>query len=522
MSKIIRDFSKETVNRILELIQLNEEDDTFFLFEWAEDEFVKQELEIQDYLDDVKKYHREMVDKHNLGYEEFIDIVYKVHMVDLNYGRRLESINDGMLAFVKQVNGLTEILAPNKMVLSSEQYHQQLKTIEQEYTEAIEEVKGELALYEENSIRVKPYTWQENFYSCIQGILMMGKEKSQPTFELLDWIFGTDYAEKLEETRRRKEIVELSENEINTELYSMSKEWSNKIWSGAIGGCVEVAECFTDVFAILSAGISGNRCGLYNEKKTWDEYVKLKGTFHEWLIGTYELDATSYQNGKVLVDVAMILYSLKNLPARIEQYSQNAKTLYLKLKAVVQSAKVTGGQTEYAFAEIGKLSSADTVSISLDPKAVEEYKIALQEIMSGKKQAYLSERIGSAGMHGLKEKLKSGDVGEKLGSETSYAQSSENLEKIKIIMSEGEISSNGRRIVYELDDTTRINFGLDIGENAHQLRNQGYLEPTNHMNIEIQKISESGKVYTKWDIHLILDENNNVINQVITGPWKDK
>lgn len=89
-------------------------------------------------------------------------------------------------------------------------------------------------------------------------------------------------------------------------------------------------------------------------------------------------------------------------------------------------------------------------------------------------------------------------------------------------MSEGEISSNGRRIVYELNESTRINVGLDIGENAHQLRNQSYLEPTNHMNIEIQRISESGKVYTKWDIHLILDEKNNVVDKVITGPWKDK
>jgi len=106
--------------------------------------------------------------------------------------------------------------------------------------------------------------------------------------------------------------------------------------------------------------------------------------------------------------------------------------------------------------------------------------------------------------------------------ETSYAQSSENLDKIKNILSKGEISSNGRRIVYELDDNTRVIFGLDLGGNAHSLRNQGYLEPTNHMNVEIQTISESGKVYTKWDMHLILDDNKKVVDTVITGPWKDR
>lgn len=89
-------------------------------------------------------------------------------------------------------------------------------------------------------------------------------------------------------------------------------------------------------------------------------------------------------------------------------------------------------------------------------------------------------------------------------------------------MSKGEISSNGRRIVYELDDNTRVIFGLDLGGNAHSLRNQGYLEPTNHMNVEIQTISESGKVYTKWDMHLILDDNKKVVDTVITGPWKDR
>jgi len=89
-------------------------------------------------------------------------------------------------------------------------------------------------------------------------------------------------------------------------------------------------------------------------------------------------------------------------------------------------------------------------------------------------------------------------------------------------MKQGEKSSNGRRIVYEMDEKTRIIFGLDLGDNAHPLRNKGYLNPINHMNIEIQTISDSGKVYTKWDIHIILDDNSNVIDTVITGSWKDK
>ena len=42
------------------------------------------------------------------------------------------------------------------------------------------------------------------------------------------------------------------------------------------------------------------------------------------------------------------------------------------------------------------------------------------------------------------------------------------------------------------------------------------------MNIEIQTVSDSGKVYTKWDMHMILDDSGNVVDTVITGPWKNR
>lgn len=90
------------------------------------------------------------------------------------------------------------------------------------------------------------------------------------------------------------------------------------------------------------------------------------------------------------------------------------------------------------------------------------------------------------------------------------------------MMKQGEKSPDGRRIINQVDDKTKIIFGLDLGENAHPLKNQGYTDPVNHMNIEIQTTSDSGKVYTKWDMHLILDTEDNVIDSVITGPWKDK
>lgn len=86
-------------------------------------------------------------------------------------------------------------------------------------------------------------------------------------------------------------------------------------------------------------------------------------------------------------------------------------------------------------------------------------------------------------------------------------------------MKEGEVSSDGRRIITKLDDRTKVIFGLDLGDNAHPLKLQGYPEPVNHMNIEIQVTSSGGNVRTPWDMHLILDDNKEVVNKVLTGAW---
>lgn len=90
------------------------------------------------------------------------------------------------------------------------------------------------------------------------------------------------------------------------------------------------------------------------------------------------------------------------------------------------------------------------------------------------------------------------------------------------MMRQGKKTPDGRRIIYQQDEKTNIIFGLDLNENAHPLRNQGYKNPVNHMNIEIQIRSDSGRTYTKWDMHMILDKIGKVTDTVITGPWKER
>ena len=85
------------------------------------------------------------------------------------------------------------------------------------------------------------------------------------------------------------------------------------------------------------------------------------------------------------------------------------------------------------------------------------------------------------------------------------------------VMKKGKMSNDGRRIVTDLDDRTKVIFGLDVGKNAHRIDISGYTNPVDHMNIEIQVKKTCQRVRTEWDLHLILDKNRQVIDQIITG-----
>jgi len=94
---------------------------------------------------------------------------------------------------------------------------------------------------------------------------------------------------------------------------------------------------------------------------------------------------------------------------------------------------------------------------------------------------------------------------------------SNNFEVVINLIKSGEKTSDGRNIVNQLDDKTKILFRLDVGSNAHKV--PGYDNPVNHLNIEIQTIGTNGRYKTRWNFHAILDDLGNVTDTVITGPW---
>ena len=166
------------------------------------------------------------------------------------------------------------------------------------------------------------------------------------------------------------------------------------------------------------------------------------------------------------------------------------------------TAAVIGGTTDVAFDMIdGNINSVGDAAKSFAWGAAKEV---------------VSQGVGKALDKGI------GKLAGKFAGKTSYGKSSgndSNLEKIINIMKSGEKTLDGKNIISQLDETTKVIFRMDVGDNAHKILSKGYTEPVNHINIEIQKLGHNGSYKPKWDYHIVLDEFGKVIDSFPLGVW---
>ena len=104
----------------------------------------------------------------------------------------------------------------------------------------------------------------------------------------------------------------------------------------------------------------------------------------------------------------------------------------------------------------------------------------------------------------------------------SYESGSSSVNDIVDIMKSGNMTTDGRNIITQLDENTKVIFRMDVGENAHSMEMYGYSNPVNHINIEIQVKASSGKYKPKWNFHMILDNLGEVSDSFATGIWTKK
>lgn len=77
------------------------------------------------------------------------------------------------------------------------------------------------------------------------------------------------------------------------------------------------------------------------------------------------------------------------------------------------------------------------------------------------------------------------------------SQTNPTVQQVKTMMQQGELTANGKNIVFQYDKRTTVIFRRDVGKNAHAMSRNGYPDPVDHINIEIQTTSDAGNVSTK-------------------------
>lgn len=144
MSGIKRDFSQSTIEHLNDVIRKNvDEDSQWGIVDWVSDWFI-DDLNINDYINDIYTYHSKMCDKYDISTEKFKIIVEKVHNVDINYANRLNSISEGLMAFKAEITNITAMINPSAVTINENAYDDFLSKVEKQYTTTLEDVNDSL------------------------------------------------------------------------------------------------------------------------------------------------------------------------------------------------------------------------------------------------------------------------------------------------------------------------------------------------------------------------------------------
>ena len=198
MSGIVRDFSLSSVEHLKSIIKQNvDEDGELFLVDWVKDWFM-DDLDINDYIDDIDTYHAKMVDKYDISTKKFDQILNKVHAVDISYADRFNNIYEGLSSFNALIMNVTALIDPAAITLDQNAYEEFLSGIENIHAENMEKVNNTIENDDaelDDALREVP--WYESALDFVAGA---GVEFGKNTLEglvfipyaIIDGIFGTN------------------------------------------------------------------------------------------------------------------------------------------------------------------------------------------------------------------------------------------------------------------------------------------------------------------------------------------
>ncbi|WP_221772043.1 polymorphic toxin type 33 domain-containing protein [Listeria booriae] len=150
MTGIIRDFSQTSIDRIAALVQKEEGDGQWGIFDWFDDTFTSAG-DIRDSLDNLDKYHQEVIDDQNIGVEKFDAILQEVESVDQNYASRFYNLQDKLEGFNDKLTTIANMITPSVMTTSVENFTQITNGANEIFDNVVKDANNNLS-YFENSI----------------------------------------------------------------------------------------------------------------------------------------------------------------------------------------------------------------------------------------------------------------------------------------------------------------------------------------------------------------------------------
>lgn len=118
-TSVYRDFSDASKQRLLDLVKQVENDKLCDFTDWVGDRWYDFEswigvLNIRNYINDINKYHKKVIDQNNATSDTINTIFEEVHKVDAVYGTKFEGIRSSLEQWLQFIVSLTEIVEPGK------------------------------------------------------------------------------------------------------------------------------------------------------------------------------------------------------------------------------------------------------------------------------------------------------------------------------------------------------------------------------------------------------------------------
>ncbi|MBC6133307.1 hypothetical protein HB825_00480 [Listeria booriae] len=116
MGKTTHDFSQASIDKLNSIVKDEEKEGGW---DWWDDHFIDIP-EIGESKDSLEKYHREVIDKHDIGQTEFDNILKNIENIDHEYEEEFTGVLNQLESFRYRLNNIGQIITPSVISASTD------------------------------------------------------------------------------------------------------------------------------------------------------------------------------------------------------------------------------------------------------------------------------------------------------------------------------------------------------------------------------------------------------------------